>query len=292
MTEKVLSGDNRQVIKTESKKGKFKPKPPVGGTPVYQKDNGTDYWYSKIKGGRDEFMYLHCDDITEADLKKIYREALSEWYPYVSHPQYDDFYKRALHEIYHGHSLWISAYEPSWVAENHTEIQFVSGKEPITNVKYWESIMDKYSPENGSRLMTIDTAFLLFMRWIKDGFCTMRQLTRGGMPEHVYNQGFELAKTGSSSFGGLYGFVGNTLKHVSEDPSVKYLFPKQRKAHYNPDTEWVSDCFVSIGMSYDLPGYMAQVGAMPYDRIYSYDRDSESFQYCLKRTSAFCELDV
>ena len=42
-----------------------KPAPLIGGTEVYQKDNGTNYWYCRIKNGRDEFMYVPFDDLTE-----------------------------------------------------------------------------------------------------------------------------------------------------------------------------------------------------------------------------------
>ena len=44
------------------------PKPLIGVTNVYHKENGTNYWYCKIKDGRDEFMFLPFRDITQRDL--------------------------------------------------------------------------------------------------------------------------------------------------------------------------------------------------------------------------------
>ena len=44
------------------------PRNPYDPNLVYQKDNNTPYWYCKIKDGRDEFMHLYFEDLTEDDV--------------------------------------------------------------------------------------------------------------------------------------------------------------------------------------------------------------------------------
>ena len=192
------------------------PTPLVGGTNVYQKENGTNYWFCRIKDGRDEFMFLPFMDIKKEDL--LYENGKERIF---STREQKEFKKQALRAIENMPAegfRWIPVYEPSM--GKNGEIQFVSGKDVLRGLSgfEWENCLRDYSPENESQEATITTYFLLLMRWLKDGIATLEQIADNSEEiGHFWkspnaNHAFE--KTGEREFGGLYGFVGNTYKAV------------------------------------------------------------------------------
>ena len=200
-----------------------KPIPLIGGTEVYQKDNGTPYWYCKIKEERDEFMHVYFDDLTEDDLLF---DADGKKRQFVTNKQEKfkaDVMKALKNKPKEGYR-WIPVYEPS--EDLMRNLCYVAGKklwqEPKSYYK-WENLCNKYSPDNGSQLASITTYFLLLLRWLKDGIATIEQLadnsTMIGHYENSKNAKHDLEKTGEREFGGLYGFVGNTCKIVQGSKS-------------------------------------------------------------------------
>ena len=201
-----------------------RPKPTalIGGTRVYQKDNGLPYWYCKIKGGRDEFMHLYFDDLTENDL--LY-DANGNKRKFATNKQEkfkDDVLKALKNKPRKGYR-WIPVFEPSKDLKGN--LQYVAGKNVLRglNSYEWEKSFKKYSPENGSQQASITTYFLLALRWLKDGVATIEQLADDSKEiGHYWNSEnakhcFE--KTGEREFGGLFGFVGNTYKIVKDSES-------------------------------------------------------------------------
>jgi hypothetical protein len=197
-----------------------KPIPLIGGTEVYQKDNGTPYWYCKIKG-RDEFMHVYFEDLTEDDLlydangkKRKFKKGRPKEFK-------NDVLKALKNKPVEGY-CWIPVFEPSMLRGN---LQYVSGAEVLINLTSfdWEDLFNKYSPENGSKQATCTTYFLLLLRWLKDGIATVEQLTRDSKEIGHYwdseNAKKNFEKTGEREFGGLYGFVGNTCKIVKDSES-------------------------------------------------------------------------
>lgn len=189
-----------------------KPVPLIGGTEVYQKDNGTDYWYCKIKDGRDEFIYIRFDDLTtydllfdssgkERDFKAGYKHdfMMNVWNALKNKPETK--------------GVWLPVYEPS--KYNDGGIQYVLGEHIRKDLDCyrWEMFFEVYSPENGSRMASTTTYFLLLLRWLKDGIVSVGELTDVSM-----FCTYEL--TGKRRFGGFYDFVGNTAKIV-KDPKSK-----------------------------------------------------------------------
>lgn len=198
-----------------------KPIPLIGGTEVYQKDNGTNYWYCKIKN-RDEFMYLYFADLSKEDLlydvngnrrkfatsrQKIFKENVL----------------MALGNMPEEGFRWIPVYEPSM--DYGDNLQYVSGANVLRTlaISQWEEIFKNYSPENGSKMATITTYFLLLLRWLKDGQATVEQLADDSKEIGHYwdseNAKHEPEKTGEGQFGGVYDFLGNTSKIVKNSAS-------------------------------------------------------------------------
>lgn len=206
-------------IKESLPRPTIKPVPLIGGTDVFQRLNGTPYWYCRIKGGRDEFMYLYFEDLTKNDLlydnngKK--RKFITE-----KQKKFKANVLKALNNKPIEGYRWIPIYEPSLSADG--ELQYVVGETVLRKLNYdaWEKLFDEYSPENGSQQASVTTYFLLLLRWLKDGIATLEQLADNSQEIGHYwdsidsNQQFEL--TGQRFFGGLYGFVGNTYKIVKD----------------------------------------------------------------------------
>ena len=198
-----------------------KPTPLISGTEVYQKE-GTPYWFCKIKDGRDEFMHLYFGDLTNddvlytADGKK--RKFITE-----RQKKFRADVMKALENMPEEGFRWIPAYEPS--QNNGGNLQYVSGVNVLRglNSYNWEEAFQNYSPENGSRMSSITTYFLLLLRLLKDGFATVEQLADDSKEIGHYwnseNAKHEFEKTGERQLGGLYGFAGNTYKIVKDSES-------------------------------------------------------------------------
>jgi len=212
--EKVMYGSSSVSIP--------KPTALIGGTEVYQKDNGVPYWYCKIKGGRDEFMHLYFEDLTETDL--LY-DANGKKRKFTTEKQknFKDNVLKALKNKPEEGWCWIPVFEPSknWKGN----IQYVAGKYVLRELESyeWEKMFKKYSPKNGSQMASITTCFLLQLRWLKDGVATIEQLADDSKEIGHYwdskNAKQDFEKTGVHRFGGLYGFVGNTYKIVKDSES-------------------------------------------------------------------------
>ena len=199
-----------------------RPKPLIGGTEVYQKDNGTPYWYCRIKDGRDEFMHIYFDDLTEKDL--LY-DANGKERHFITEKQEKfkaDVMKALKKKTKRGYS-WIPVYEPSM---NKIGDIYYLKEQYVTRGLFaneWEYEIARYSPRNGSKVASITTYFLLLLRWLKDGIATIEQLAENSKDIGHYfdtdNAQYRFEKTGEREFGGLYGFVGNTCKIVKDSES-------------------------------------------------------------------------
>lgn len=215
-------GSNNEEVTKANQTATEAPMPLIGGTDVYHKENGTNYWYCKIKNGRDEFMFLPFGDITERDL--LY-DAQGKKRVFSTDRQ-RKFKADALEAIKNKPTegfRWIPVYEPS-MGENG-EIQFVPGKEVLVrlNSYEWEELLSNYSHENESQEASKTTYFLLLMRWLKDGVATLEQVVDHSEEiGHFWdseNAKHALEKTGEREFGGLCGFAGNTYKEVKNSKS-------------------------------------------------------------------------
>ena len=205
------------TIKSKPKK----PKPLIGGTEVYQKDNGTNYWYCRIKDGRDEFMNLYYRDLTRNDI--LYTEDGKER-KLLTQRQIDlckNLCCAIPDKAMCKDEVWIPVYEPSMDSDGN--LQFVSGEKVFTHFTHdqWINAFKNYSPENRSNIASSLTYFLLLLRLMKDGFVTFEQLADDSTElGHFWNsngESFGLQKTGERQLGGLYGFAGNTTKLLSSD---------------------------------------------------------------------------
>ena len=209
--------DTVKVSKTVSK-AIPKPTPLIGGTEVYQKE-GTPYWFCKIKDGRDEFMHLYFGDLTNDDI--LYTED-GKKRKFVTERQkkFRSDVMKVLENMPEEGFRWIPVYEPS--KDDGGNLQYVSGENVLTNLNSheWGEIIADYSPENGSRMSSITTYFLLLLRLLKDGFATIEQLADNSKEIGHYsdseNAKHEFEKTGERQLGGLYGFAGNTYKIVRD----------------------------------------------------------------------------
>lgn len=214
------ANDTTKVSKPVSKELP-KPTPLIGGTEVYQKE-GLPYWYCKIKDGRDEFMHLYFGDLTDEDIlytedgKK--RESVT-----ARQKKFKANVMKALENKPEEGFRWIPVHEPS--KDDVGNIQYVSRANVLRelNSYNWEEAFQNYSPENGSRMSSITTYFLLLLRLLKDGFATIEQLADDSKEIGHYwdseNAKHEFEKTSERQLGGLYGFAGNTYKIVKDSES-------------------------------------------------------------------------
>lgn len=177
-----------------------KPQKLIGGTEVYQKE-GSPYWYCKLKNGRDEFMHLYFEDLTEVDLycalgKVRELDKLDKMQLRLFRDKIVEALENKPIEGYR----WIPVFEPS-SAENG-EIEFVKGKKTLTsyNGNEWRIKLKEYSPENESQMCSIEVYFLLLLRWIKDGIISIEKPI--------------IKHTGEMQIDDLYCFAGNTLRFV------------------------------------------------------------------------------
>ena len=195
----------------------------IGGTRVYQKE-GTNYWFCKIKNGRDEFMYLYFGDLTEDDI--LYTEDGQER-KFVTERQRQlkaNLTKAIENKPAEGFR-WIPVYEASGNYYSGI-LRFVSGANVLTDISTysWKEFFEKYSPENGSRMASITTYFLLLLRLLKDGYVTIEQLADDSKEIGRYydsknnNTLQEFEKTGTRQLGGLC-CLGNTAKIVLDPES-------------------------------------------------------------------------
>ena len=216
------ANDTVKVSKTVSK-ALPKPTALIGGTEVYQKDNGTGYWYCRIKGGRDEFMCLYCDDLTEDDV--LYDEnGKPRNFTTARQNQFKDDALKAVKSKPERGYVWLPVYEPA--KDENGNLQYVSREHVLRgglNDYQWEKLFENYSPENGSNMSSKTTAFLLKVRWLKDGYATVEQLADDSKEIGHYwdneNAKHKFEKTGERQLGGLYGFAGNTYKIVKDSES-------------------------------------------------------------------------
>lgn len=191
-----------------------KPTPLIGGTEVYQKDNGTPYWYCKIKKGRDEFMYLYFGDLTEDDL--IYDEdGKPREFTTNKQKEFKANVLKALKNKPKKGFTWIPVYEAS--SDGKGSVQYVSEENVLRGLNryQWEEILKAYSPENGSHMASVTTNFLLLLRWLKDGLGTVERLSINPKEIGYFLSNDEFEKTD----GGLKGFAGNTYKIVKDSES-------------------------------------------------------------------------
>ena len=225
-----MIGTTCQVKKETKAKFKIpKPKPLIGGSKVYH-NYGVPYWYCKIKNGRDEFMYLYIEDLTEMDLLYDSKTKIKRKFSTSNQKMFRALVLDALSNK-PKKGCWIPVFEPS--SDGKGGLQFVKGEKPLVelNCIEWSKKMKEYSPANESGGSSATTYYLLLLRWLKDGFATLEQLTEHSEEiGHYYdseNSKDGLEKTGERNFGGLYGFVGNTKKMVKlSNAERKKWFPE------------------------------------------------------------------
>lgn len=199
-----------------------KPEPLVGGGPVYRQ-NDVPYWYCKIKQGRDTFMHLYVEDITEGDViydangrERNFSTTKKEWFKEEA--------LRAVRNKPKEGFRWIPVYEPS--LDIFGGLQYVKGYVPATGrgCNKWEAKMSNYSLENESEMMSLTTYMLMLVRWLKDGIVSLDQLVEHSeeLGHYVDSKKSRHAReiTGKRRLGGLYGFVGNTNKIVKDPDST------------------------------------------------------------------------
>ncbi len=208
-----------------------KPEPLFGGSEVYQK-NGSPYWYCRIKGGRDEFMHLYTQDLTVEDVFYDFTGKRRCYFSYLYENLRDNFLEALENKPKSGYR-WIPVCDPSLDEEG--ELQFVKDKKILTYISNieWEEKMKVYSPENGSRISSKDTFFLLLLRWLKDGVATQEELAYTSNESPVYWNDEKL-----KNFGGLYKFVGSTGKLVRDSNKATDGFIigwKYDRDNYNPN---------------------------------------------------------
>ncbi len=198
-----------------------KPKALVGGDEVYQNDD-VPYWYCKIKNGRDTFMHVYMEDLTEEDLLYDSKTGKKRKFSTKRQKKYKKDALEALANKPKEGFRWIAVYEPSPTPNG--SVQFVEDEIPLVGLSCpeWDKMLKEYSPENESAKISKTTYFLLSLRWLKDGFATLEQLADHSEEIGHYrdseNPKHDFEKTGERKFGGVYGFVGNTCIIV-EDPN-------------------------------------------------------------------------
>lgn len=199
-------------------------------------------------------MHIYFGDLTENDLLYDENGEKREFTTY-DYREFKDYALQALNNKPQEEYCWIPVFEPSYNLNYF--LQYVAGKEVLRRAKLytWDIMFKEYSPENGSKMASITTYFLLLLRWLKDGIATLEQLA-GDSREigHYFNSEntkYECEKTGERSFGGLFGFVGNTHKIV-KDPDSPSGFSSIGGSYNNESTNhplsevyrWIypSDC--------------------------------------------------
>lgn len=240
MKEKVLhvklpENDKYRREKVTEDEGIPKPKSLIGGSDVYKKEIGgsnvyqfLSYWYCKIKNGRDEFMYLYMEDLTEEDLLYDSKTGRKREFSTNSQKEFEENVLEALANKPKEGYRWLPVFEPSYNEKD--ELQFVIGEKPLVgrlNCLEWDKKLKEYSPENESCMSSKTTYFLLLLRWLKDDIATLEQLVEHS-EEIGHYRNSENAKpnfeiTGKRTFGGLYGFAGNTGKIVKAESSYSRL---------------------------------------------------------------------
>lgn len=257
-TEECNNKEKTTKTKQTVSKALPKPTPLIGGTEVYQKENNTNYWYCKIKD-RDEFMYLYFADLTKNDL--IY-DANGGKRKFTTSKQktFKANVLKALENMSKRGYSWLPAYEPS--KDENGNIQFVSGKVVLKGLSSyeWEERLKHYSPENGSKMASITTYFLLLLRWLKDGHATVQQLADDSSEIGHYwnseNAEHDCEKIGERQFGGFYGFVGNTYKIVKDPDSGSGFSLLGGRYYGNGDEYPVADvyhvCYANRRDSYSV----------------------------------------
>lgn len=195
----------------------------IGGTDVYQKDNSTNYWYCKIKGGRDEFMHLYFGDLAEEDILYDENGKPREFSTDKQRKFRDDALKAVKNKPKRGF-VWIPVYWPSKDAKDNVNLQYVSGEPLLVGLDeyQWDELFENYSPENGSQMASKTTVFLLKVRLLKDKIVTMEQLAETNLRRNNYywdSDKGRFKKISRSKFGGLYGFGTNTCMIVKDSES-------------------------------------------------------------------------
>ena len=199
-----------------------KPKALIGGSKVYQKED-VPYWYCRIKNGRDEFMHLYMEDLTEEDLLYDSKTGRKREFSTKKAKKFKADILEALANKPKEGYRWIPVFEPS--SDGKAGLQFVKGEEPLVGLRCpeWDKMLKEYSPENESGKSSKTTYFLLLLRWLKDGIATLEQLAEHSEEIGHYwdskNAKHEFERTGERKFGGLCGFVGNTGKIVEDSNS-------------------------------------------------------------------------
>lgn len=199
-----------------------KPKALVGGSGVYQNDD-VPYWYCKIKNGRDEFMHLYMEDLTEEDLLYDSKTGRERKFSTDRQKEFKEDVLEALANKPKEGYRWLPVFEPS--SDGKDGLQFVKGEKPLVGINCleWDKKLKEYSPENQSGKSSKTTYFLLLLRWLKDDIATLEQLTENSEEIGHYcnseNAKDDFERTGERMFGGLYGFVGNTGKIVEDSDS-------------------------------------------------------------------------
>ena len=207
---------NEHVKPKEKVKVKIpKPKSLVGGGEVYQNDD-VPYWYCRIKNGRDVFMHVYMEDLTEEDLLYDSKTGRKRKFYTDSQKKFKGNALEALKNKPKEGFRWIPVYEPSITPDGN--IQFIEDEKPLVgrSCSEWDQMLKRYSPENESDISHETTYFLVLLRWLKDGIATLEELAdyseKIGHYRDSKDSKHELEKTGERKFGGLCGFAGNTCK--------------------------------------------------------------------------------
>lgn len=211
----------------------------IFGTDVYQKDNGTNYWYCKIKGGRDEFMHLYFGDLTEEDILYDENGKHRKFSTDEQRKFRDDALKAVKNKPKRGF-VWIPVYWPSEDREANINLQYVS-EEPLLrglDEYQWEELFENYSPENGSQMASKTTVFLLKVRLLKDKIATIEQLVEtNNFRKDYYNWDSDkgrFKKISRSKFGGVNGFGNNTCTIVKDSESSSGFSRLYVKPRFSP----------------------------------------------------------
>lgn len=221
------TNDNISLVKNEeTTKQPIIPKPErlIGGTEVYQKP-GIPYWYCRIKNGRDEFCHLYVKDLNTGDLLIDPKTGKRREF---ETPEEKEFVSNVLEAIRYKPKegyIWIPVYEST--LDEQEQLQFVPGKKPKTGLytDEWEKLAERYSPENGSRMLRKRTYFLIALRWIKDGIATIDQVVKmsteiGNYYDSENSSKNDFEETGKRHFGGICWGAGNTFKILKDFNSL------------------------------------------------------------------------